>query len=63
MDHLQEGGGARRWRTEVAHVVAHDFDNYESALSEGEALAVVVHVVPGNPHWTRVDTDCPNPMG
>ena len=56
---LTRGG----WRTEVAHVVAHDFDNYKSALSEGEALAVVVQAVPGNPHWTRVGTDCPNPMG
>ena len=56
---LTRGG----WRTEVAHVVAHDFDNYRSALSEGAALAVVVQAVPGNPHWTRVGTDCPNPMG
>ena len=56
---LTRGG----WRTEVAHVVAHDFDNYKSALSEGEALAVVVQAVPGNPHWTRVGTDSPNPPG
>ena len=58
-DHLQDGG----WLTEVAHVVAHDFDNYKSALSEGEALAVVVQAVPGNPHWKRVGTDSPNPLG
>ena len=56
--HLTKGGR----RTEVAHVVAHDFDNYKSALSEGEALAVVVLAVPGNPHWTRVGTDAPNPL-
>ena len=56
---LTRGG----WRTEVAHVVAHDFDNYKSALSQGEALAVVVQVVSGNPYWTRVGTDSPNPMG
>ena len=57
---LQEEG----WRTEVAHVVAHDpLNNYKSALSEGEALAVVVQAVPGNPHWTRVGTDSPNPPG
>ena len=57
-DPVTKGG----WRTEVAHVVAHDFDNYKSALSEGEALAVVVQAVPGNPHWTRVGTDSPNPL-
>ena len=56
---LTRGG----WRTEVAHGVAHDFDNYKSALSEGEALAVVVQAVPGNPHWKRVGTDSPNPLG
>ena len=56
---LTRGG----WRTEVAHVVAHDFDNYKSALSEGEALAVVVQAVRGNPHCTRVGTDSPNPAG
>ena len=59
---LTRGG----WRTEVAHVVAHvvahDFDNYKSALSEGEALAVVVQAVSGNPYWTRVGTDSPNPL-
>ena len=43
------------WRTQVVH----DFDNYKSALSEGGALAVVVQVVPGNPHWTWVGTDSP----
>ena len=26
--------------------MAHDFDNYKTALSEGEALAVVVQAVP-----------------
>ena len=36
--HLTKGG----WRTQVAHQVAHAFDNYKSALSEGAALAVVV---------------------
>ena len=56
---LTRGG----WRTEVAHVVARDFDNYKSALSEGEALAVVVQAVRGNPHCTRVGTDSPNPAG
>ena len=55
---LTRGG----WRTEVAHVVAHDFDNYKSALSEGKAPAVVVQAVPGNPHWKRVGTDSPNPL-
>ena len=47
------------WRIQVVH----DCDNYKSALSEGEALAVVVQAVPGNPHWTRVGTDSPNPPG
>ena len=56
---LTKGG----WRTEVAHVVARPFNNPNAPLSEGEALAVVVQVVPGNPHWTRVGTDCPSPMG
>ena len=51
------------WRVEVAHVVAHDSGNYKSALSEGVALAIVVQVVSGNPHWSRVGTDCPNSMG
>ena len=46
------------WRRQVVH----DFDNYKSALSEGEALTVVVQAVPGNPHWTRVGTDSPNPL-
>ena len=48
----------RGWRTEVVHQVAHAFDHRNAALSEGEALAVVVQAVPGNPHWTRVGTDC-----
>ena len=56
--HLTKGG----WRTQVAHQVAHDFDNYKSAPSEGEVLAVVVQAVPGNPHWTRVGTESPNPL-
>ena len=42
--------------------VVHDFDNYKFALSEGEALAVVVQFMPGNPHWTRVGTDYPYPL-
>ena len=57
--HLTNGG----WCREVAHVVAHDFGNYKSALSEGEALPLVVQVVPGNPQRTRVGTDYPSPMG
>ncbi len=56
---LTKGG----WRTEVAHVAARPFNHPNAPLSEGEALAVVVQVVPGNPHWTRVGTDCPSPMG
>ena len=51
---LSDGG----WRRQVVH----DFDNYKSALSEGKALAVVVQAVPGNQHWKRVGTDCPNPL-
>ena len=51
---LSDGG----WRMQVAH----DFDNYKSALSEGKALAVLVQAVPGNPHWKRVGTDSPNPL-
>ena len=58
-DHLTKGG----WRTEVAHEVARPFNNPNAPLSEGEALAVVVQAVPGNPHWTWVGTDCPKPMG
>ena len=49
----------RGWHTEVAHQVAHAFDHRNASLSEGKALAVVVQAVPGNPHWTRVGTDCP----
>ncbi len=56
---LTNGG----WRTEVAHVVARPFNNANAPLSEGEALAVVVQVVPGNPHWTGVGTDSPSPYG
>ena len=51
------------WRVGVAREVARPFNNPNAPLSEGEVLAVVVQVVPGNPHWTRVGTDCPNPMG
>ena len=57
--HLSKEG----WRTEVVHEVAHDFDKHNATLSEGKALAVVVQVVPRNPHWTRVGADSPNPMG
>ena len=56
---LTRGG----WRTEVAHEVARPFNNPNAPLSEGEALAVVVQAVPGNPHWTRVGTDFPSPLG
>ena len=38
--------------------MARPFNNPNAPLSEGEALAVVVQVVPGNPHWKRVGTDC-----
>ena len=41
--------------------MVHDFDNYKSALSEGKALAAVVQAVPGNPYWTWIGTDFPNP--
>ncbi len=51
------------WRTEVARVVARPLNNPNAPLSEGEALAVVVQADPGNPHWTRAGTDCPNPVG
>ena len=57
--HLTIGG----WRTEVVHPVAHAFDHRNTSLSEGEALAVVVQAVPGNPHWSRVGTDCQSPPG
>ena len=57
--HLTNGG----WRMEVAHVVARPFNNPNAALSEGEVLAVVVPAVSGNPQWTQVGTDCPNPPG
>ena len=57
--HLTTGG----WRTEMAHQVARPFNHLNAPLSEGEVLAVVVQVVPGNPHWTRVGTDCPSPLG
>ena len=57
--HLTKGG----WRTEVAHVVARPFNHPNAPLSEGEVLAAVVQVVPGNPHWTRVGTDFPSLPG
>ena len=38
--------------------MARRFNRPNAPLSEGEALAVVVLVLPGNPHWTRVGTDC-----
>ncbi len=56
--HLSDGG----WLTQVAHQVAHAFDHPNAPLSEGEVLAVVVQVVPGNPHWKRVGTDSPCPL-
>ena len=51
--------GSRTWRRMGGHPtkkgwriqVVHDFDNYKSALSETEALTVVVQAVLGNPHW------------
>ena len=48
---------------EVAHEVARPFNNPNDPLSEGAALAVVVQAVTGNPHWTRVGTDCLPPLG
>ncbi len=56
--HLSDGG----WLTQVAHQVAHAFDHSNAPLSEGEVLAVVVQVVPENPHWKRVSTDSPSPL-
>jgi hypothetical protein len=53
----------RGWRMEVAQEVARPFNNPNAPLSEGKALAVVVQAAPRNPHWTRVGTDCPNPLG
>ena len=49
------------WLTQAAHQVAHAFGNRNASLSEGEALAVVVQVVAGNPHGTRVGADSPKP--
>jgi hypothetical protein len=57
--HLTKGGR----RMEVAHEVARPLNHPNAPLSEGKALAVVVQVVPGNPHWTRIGTDSRNPMG
>ena len=51
--HLTKGG--RRME------VARPFNNPNAPLSEDEVLAAVVQVVPGNPHWTQVGTDCPFP--
>ena len=42
--------------------VVHAFDNPNTALSEGAALAVVVEAIPGNSHWTWVGTDSPSPL-
>ena len=56
--HLSDGG----WLTQVAHQVAHAFDHPNAPLSEGVVLAVVVQVVPGNPHWKRVGTDSPSAL-
>ena len=42
--------------------VVHAFDNPNTALSEGAALAAVVEALPGNPHWTWVGTDSPSPL-
>ena len=56
--HLTKGGRCM----EVAHQVARPFNHPNAPLSEGEALAVVVQVVPRNPHRTRVGTDCPSPL-
>ena len=55
--HLTIGG----WRTEVAHEKARPFNHPNAPPSEGEVLAVVVQVEPGNPHWKRVGADCPSP--
>ena len=60
--HMGDTATKGGWRVEVGHVVAHDFGNYKCALSEGIALAVVVQIVPGNPHWTRVGTDSLSPL-
>ena len=46
------------WRTQVVHA----FDNHNTALSEGAALAAVVEAIPGNPHRTWVGTDSPRPL-
>ena len=42
--------------------MAHAFDHPNASLSEGEVLAVVVQVVPGNPYWKRIGKDSPNPL-
>ena len=42
--------------------MAHAFDHPNALLSEGEVLAVVVQVVPGNPYWKRVSTNSPSPL-
>ena len=44
-------------------MVARPFNHPNAPLSEGEALAVVVVVVTGNPQWTRFDTDYLSPLG
>ena len=57
VDHLQKGGGARRWRTRWR--VPSTTPTLHS--QRAQPLGTVVQAVPGNPHWTRVGTDCPNP--
>ena len=43
--------------------MVHFVSNHDAFFSEGGALAVVVQVVPRNPHWTRVGTDFPSLPG
>ena len=43
--------------------VVHDLDNYESALSEGGALPVVVPGFPPTPHQRRDKTEFPRLVG
>ena len=40
----------------------HVFDNPNTSLSEGEALAAVVGDFPETPHWTRNDKHFPRPL-
>ena len=63
--------GSSPWRrmgeysteTRLFTQVVHNFDNYESALSEGGALAVVVPGFPPTPHQTRDNTEFLRLMG